>query len=195
MSPAMMAGCPFRGGHLPAHSRDERREPALGSTADPRRTAQAWHRCRTDYGGKVHGEEKAATVAGLEDLSAQSCRRHCVDGFVRSPDDLVSAVVWISDLAAFPPPASVVGCDRAPERPLDCPSTDRSLRLATDATIYRSRSGLRLRRCRHPAASSNGYTARTYPRSPSSTTSKTDRKVPYWRLMRPSRTCRAAFVP
>jgi hypothetical protein len=52
--------------------------------------------CRADHRGKIHGEEKAATVAGLEDLSAQSCRRHCVDGFVRSPDDLVSAVVWIS---------------------------------------------------------------------------------------------------
>src|SRR5512132_2808702 len=34
------------GGHSRAHSRHERREPALGSTADPRRTAQAWHRCR-----------------------------------------------------------------------------------------------------------------------------------------------------
>jgi hypothetical protein len=64
---------------------------------------------------KIHGEEKAATVAGLEDLSAQSCRRYCVDGFVRCPDDLVSAVVWISDIAAFPPPASVAGRDRAPE--------------------------------------------------------------------------------
>jgi hypothetical protein len=134
------------------------REPALGSTADPRRTAQAWHRGRADHRGKIHGEEKAATVAGLEDLSAQSGRRYCVDGFVRSPDNLVSVVVWISDLAAFPPPASVAGCDRTPERPLDCPSTDRSLRLATDATIYRSRSGLRLWQCRHPAASSNGYT-------------------------------------
>jgi hypothetical protein len=38
---------------------------------------------------QIHGEEKATTVAGLEDLSAQSCRRHCVDGFVRSPDDFV----------------------------------------------------------------------------------------------------------
>jgi predicted small integral membrane protein DUF2165 len=51
----------------------------------------------------------------------------------------VPAAVWISDLTAFPPPASVAGCDRTPERPLDCPSTDRSLRLAADATIYRSR--------------------------------------------------------
>jgi hypothetical protein len=33
------------GGHSPAHSGHEHREPALGSSADPRRTAQAWHRC------------------------------------------------------------------------------------------------------------------------------------------------------
>ena len=69
-------------------------------------------------------QEKTAPVAGLEDLSARSCRRHCVDGFVRSPDNLVSAVVWISNLAAFPPRASVAGCYRTPERPLDCSSTD-----------------------------------------------------------------------
>jgi len=37
-------------------------------------------------GGKIHDEEKAATCTGLEDLSAQSFRRHCVDGFVRGPD-------------------------------------------------------------------------------------------------------------
>ena len=88
---------------------------------------------------KYMARRRQPTVAELEDLSAQSCRRHCVDGFVRSPDDLVSALVWISDLSAIPPPASVAGCDRSPERPLDCPSTDRSLRLATDATIYRDR--------------------------------------------------------
>ena len=44
------------GGDSPAHSRDEHREPALGRTADPRRTAQARHRCRADHGRKVHGE-------------------------------------------------------------------------------------------------------------------------------------------
>src|SRR5437588_346367 len=141
-----------------AYSRHEHREPALGSASDPRRTAQAWHRCRADHRGKIYGKERAATVAGLEDLSAQSCRRHCVDGFVRSPDDLVSAVVWISDPATFPPRACVARCDRTPERPLDCPSTDRGLRLATDARVHRSRSGLRVWRCRRPAASRNGHT-------------------------------------
>ena len=86
-----------------------------------------------DHRGKIHGEEKAATVARLENLFVQSCRRYRVDGFIRSTYDLVSAFVRISDLAAFAPRVSVAGCDRTPERPLDCPSTDRSLRLATDA--------------------------------------------------------------
>jgi hypothetical protein len=63
------------GGHSPAHSRHERREPALGRTADPRRTAQAWHRYRADHRGKIHGEEKAATVAALEDLLPTALRR------------------------------------------------------------------------------------------------------------------------
>src|SRR5262245_11203670 len=76
----------------------------------------------------------------MEDLSAQSCRRHRVEGFVRSPDALVSAVIWISDLAAFAPPDSVAGCAHTPEPPLDCSSTDRSLRLATGAAyIVRDR--------------------------------------------------------
>src|SRR3984893_11439703 len=146
------------GGHSPTHSRHERREPALGSATDPWRTAQAWHRCRADHRGKIHGQEKAAAIAGLENLSAQSCRRHCVDGFVRSPDDLVSAAVWTSDPAAFPPRACVAGCDRTPERPLHSPPTTRSLRLASDATVHRSRSGLRVWRCRHREASRNGHT-------------------------------------
>jgi hypothetical protein len=55
-----------------------------------------------------------------------------------------------------------LGVTARPSAPLDRPSTDRSLRLARGASIYRSRSGLRLWRCRHPAASSNGYTGSAY---------------------------------
>ena len=88
------------GGDSPPHSRDECREPPLGRTADTRRTAQARHRCRTDHSCEIHGEEKATTVAGLEDLPSQSCRRHRIDGSVPDPDDLVSTVVRVPDLAA-----------------------------------------------------------------------------------------------
>ena len=47
----------------------------------------------------------------------------------------------------------VAGRDRASERPMDCASTLRGLRLATGAAIYRSRSGLCLWRCLYPSRS------------------------------------------
>ena len=43
------------------------------------------------------GQEATPTVAGLEDLPSQSCRRHRVVGSVCRADDFVSAVVWIAD--------------------------------------------------------------------------------------------------
>jgi hypothetical protein len=60
-------------GHSPAHSPDERCQSAVGSATDSWRTAQAWRRCRPDDRCKIHGKEKAATVARLEDLPSQSC--------------------------------------------------------------------------------------------------------------------------
>src|SRR6266481_8899106 len=108
-------------------STPENREHFLGgpfSTANTKNSfvgrlgRKRWRTCHQRW---------CSSSAKREDLSAQSCRRHCVDGLVRSPDDLVSVVVWISALAAFPPRASMAGCDRTPERPLDCPSIDRSV--------------------------------------------------------------------
>jgi hypothetical protein len=83
-------------GHSPPHSRDERCQPLVGSATDSRRTAQARDRRRPDHGCKIHGQEKTATVARLEDLPSQSCRRHHVDRPVCRPDDFVSAVVYAS---------------------------------------------------------------------------------------------------
>jgi hypothetical protein len=77
--------------------------PLWGAPRIHGEAAQARHRCRADHGRKVHGEEKAAAVSGLEDLPSQSCRRHRVDGLVPGPDDLVSAVVRVSDLTTQPP--------------------------------------------------------------------------------------------
>src|SRR5262249_28101088 len=109
------------GGHSPPHSRNECRQPAMGRSADPRRTAQAWHRCRTDHGRKVYGEEEDAAVAGLEDLPSQSCRRHRIDGSVPGPDDFVSAVVRIANPATQSPQASVARCNPPSEPPMDSP--------------------------------------------------------------------------
>src|SRR5215831_139260 len=69
-------------GGPPADLRDEPREPAMGSATHPRRTPQAWHRCRSDHGSEIYVEETAAPITRLEDLSSQSCRGRCVDLFV-----------------------------------------------------------------------------------------------------------------
>src|SRR3979409_1193041 len=53
-----------------AYPRDEHRQPAVGSAADPRRVAYARHRSGPDECGQVYGEETRATVARLEDVSS-----------------------------------------------------------------------------------------------------------------------------
>ncbi len=135
--------------------------PLWGRSADPRRTTQTRHRCWTDHGREVHGEKEATAVARLEDLPAQSCRRHRIDGPVSGPDDFVSAVVRIADPATQSTQACVAGCNRASERRMACPAADRGIRVATGAAIYHSRSGSRLWRCLCPPASSDGHTRST----------------------------------
>ena len=53
--------------------RDISIKPALGRSTDPRRTAQALHRCRPDDGCQVHGSEETTAEPGMEDVSSQSC--------------------------------------------------------------------------------------------------------------------------
>jgi len=128
-------------GDSPAHSRYEYCEPALGCTADPRRTPHARHRCRANDSSEVHGEAKATAVARMEDLSSQSRRRHRIDGFVCRPHDLLPAAIWIFDSSASPPRDRVARCDRASDCRMDRSPTHGSIRLGTDTTIHHSRSG------------------------------------------------------
>jgi hypothetical protein len=116
-------------GHSPAHSRDERCQSLVRSAADSRRTAQARGRRRPNHGCKIHGQKKAATVARLEDLPSQSCRRYCVNRPVCRPHDFVSAVVCASGPAAFAARAVVVGRDGTSKCRMDRPSINRGLRL------------------------------------------------------------------
>src|SRR5262249_48562389 len=127
------------GRHSPSDPRNEHRKPALGCAPDTRGTAQTWHRCRTDHGCKVYGEETATAVAGLEDLPAQSRRRHRIDGSVLGPNNLVSAVVWIADPAARSSRTSMGGRHGASDRGMDCSPTDRGIRMAADAALHHSR--------------------------------------------------------
>jgi hypothetical protein len=57
-----------------------------------------------------------------------------------------------------PSRAPVAERDRTTQRPVDCLPVDRSLRLATDITIHRSRPRLRLWRYRHPTDTRYGHT-------------------------------------
>src|SRR6266702_878431 len=82
----------------------------MGCTADPRRTAQARHRCRADECSQVHGAAEATALPGLDDFSAQSCRRDRRDGSFRGADDFVPASVWLAD----PAPRSGLGATAQP---------------------------------------------------------------------------------
>jgi hypothetical protein len=148
-------------GRPPADLPDERREPAVGSAPHPRRTPQTWHRCRSDHGGEIYVEETAAPIARLEDVSSQSCRRHCGDRHVRRADDLVSAVVWISRPATCTPRASVARRDNTSQCRMAGSSADRGLWPERTATLYHSRSRRRVWRCIPPAPRRDGDTGPT----------------------------------
>src|ERR1700730_13931614 len=55
-----------------AYPRDEHCQSAVGSAADPWRTPQARHRCRTDQRCQVHGQAKRCAIPRLEDIPPQS---------------------------------------------------------------------------------------------------------------------------
>ena len=80
--------------------RDELGQPTLGRAEDPRRAPQARHRHRADERGEVYGAEAATAVSRLEDLPAQSCRRHRRDGSLRGPNRFLSPALRLSYLAA-----------------------------------------------------------------------------------------------
>ena len=106
------------GGGRPQISADIRRlilemsiaNPLWG--APPWRTAQTRDQCRPDHSRKIHGREKAATVARLEDLSSQSCRWYRVDRYVCRSYDFVSTALRIIGRTAFTARAAMAGCDR-----------------------------------------------------------------------------------
>src|SRR5712692_11290984 len=88
----------------------------MGCAADPRRTAQARHRRWADECSQVHGAAEATAVPGLDDLSAQPCRRDRRDGSFRGADDFVPASVWLAHLAPRSTPDFMAGGHRAPDR-------------------------------------------------------------------------------
>lgn len=70
-----------------AHTANERREPAVGRTSHPWRTAQAQVRCFSVKRRQIHAQATGTAKSGLARLSGQSCSGYRRDGFVRGPDD------------------------------------------------------------------------------------------------------------
>ena len=148
-------------GNTPAGPRDEHRQPAVGSTANPWGAPQARHRHRTDQRGQVHGQAKTPTISRLEDVPSQSCRRHRRDGSVRRTDNLVSPALRFVDCGAWPTEDFMVWRHSASDRRMDRKSNHGSLRLGTSSPISDPRSGWGLWRGLHPKASINGHSRST----------------------------------
>ena len=89
--------------------------PLWGAPPHPWRTAQARHRCRPDERCKVYGAGEARALAGLEDLSVQSRRRHRLGGPVRRADSFLSATLRFSGFAAPSTSNHVAGGDGKPD--------------------------------------------------------------------------------
>src|SRR6516162_5984448 len=101
----------------------------MGCTADPWGAAQARYQCRPNHRGQVHGNEKTAAVARLEDLPAQSRGRHRRNGHVCRADGVVSIALRTFDPTACAPGAAVVGGNSPSEHPMGRTAIDRSVRL------------------------------------------------------------------
>ncbi len=96
-------------------------DPLWGAPRIHGEPAQARHRCRADECSQVHGAAEATAVPGLDDLSAQSCRRDRRDGSFRGADDFVPAFVWLAHLAPRSTRDLMAGGHRAPDRRVDRP--------------------------------------------------------------------------
>jgi hypothetical protein len=80
-------------GNSAADPGDEPRQSTLGRSAHPWRAPQARHRYRPDLRCEVYGAAKATSVARLEKVPPQSCRRDRLDRPLRGSDDLIQVIV------------------------------------------------------------------------------------------------------
>ncbi len=148
-------------GGTQAHPRDEHCQSAMGSATDPWRASQAGHRHRADQRGQVYGQATRATVARLEDVPFQSCRRYRGNGSVRGTDDLVSFALLLVDYGAWSTADSMVGRYIASNRGMDRKSGHASVRLGTSPQLSDPRSGWGLWRSLYPTTSINGDSGST----------------------------------
>jgi hypothetical protein len=80
---------------------------------------------------KYMAKRRRPPSQGLENISRQSCRRHRGDGFVRRPENLVSAALRLVDCGAWSTTDFVVWRYIASDRGMDRKSAHGTMRLGT----------------------------------------------------------------
>ena len=111
------------------------------------------HRCRADQRCQVPGAQEGSTVAGLEDVPAQSCRWYRSDGLVRGADHRVQAPLRAADYGPRPTTNPLARRYRTPNGGMDCQPADSGLWLGATPSLSDPRSGCLLRRHIRPTRS------------------------------------------
>src|SRR4051812_48026539 len=149
---AVRASCGVSG-YPPVGPRDKQCQSVVGSATDSRRTAQARDRCWADQRRQIHGTETRTSVAGMEDLSSQSCGWYRRDGLVRGAHHLVPVVIRAVDHGARPETDPVAWRYRTSHGRVDRQSTHGGMRLGSTTEIPDPRPGCLLRSRVYPPPS------------------------------------------
>src|SRR6476661_10864856 len=84
-------------GHSATDPGNEPGQSALGRSPNSWRAPQARHRRRPDLSRQVHGAAKTTSVARLESVPPQPCRRDRLNRPLRGSDDLIQVIVRTSN--------------------------------------------------------------------------------------------------
>ncbi len=137
----------------PAHDAGK---PAVGRTARPRRTSQAWDRDQSGRCLQVRDPAPESAIAYLADIPSEPCGLSGVCRFLRRADCHVSALVRVHRPAPRAPSHRAFRRDRTPHIALGLAADPGSVSMGDRAAVSDpgSRSVLR---CRFPlTASSHG---------------------------------------
>src|SRR3954453_23747295 len=113
-------------------------QSALGRSPHPWRVAQARYRHRPDLLCEVHGAAKTTSLARLENVPPQPCRRDRLNRPLRGSDDLIQVTVRPSNSSTRPQTNSLGRRHTIANRRLDRPAGQRGLRVGAGAGLPRS---------------------------------------------------------
>src|SRR6478672_8261123 len=117
---------------------DEPCQSALGRSPNSWRAPQARHRRRPDLRCEVYGAAKTTSVARLENVPPQPCRRDRLNRPLRGSDDLIQVTVRPSNSSTRPQTNCLGRRHTIANRRLDRPAGQRGLRVGAGAGLPRS---------------------------------------------------------